>query len=618
MTREGSDSMTGGRQPAGYARRLAGVEPRLAADFKALYGQEPAAASAWSDLLSAIERASGLRPDWLRALDDRREADPIWFLSAGQLGYSCYVDRFGGTLSGIGDQIPHLKRLGVTYLHLLPFWKRPEGENDGGFAVTDHAVVQPELGSIADLETLARTLSDAGISLGADLVLNHTANDHEWARAARAGDQAHRNFYHVFPTRRIPDAYERTLAQIFPDAAPGNFTEIEGLGWVWTTFYPFQWDLNWHNPAVFVEIVRTLLYLANRGIGVFRLDSAPFLWKRLGTNCQNQPETHVILRLFRAVIDIAAPSVLLKAEAVVPARELPAYFGLPDQPGSECHLAYHTGLMAASWAAIAHRDTALLREVVAGTPRLGEAGSWLIYIRCHDDIRWDVLEPDCSALGDPSGLQIREAARYLTDRGEGSFARGQAFESNGLVATNGMTASLVGIEAGIDADDAGLIDAGIARVILLHALALSIGGLPVLYMGDELGQLNASERVAHVDGRSLHRPIFDRAAAARIDDPASIPGRIFPALETLVHVRRAQPALDAATPVTVLATAIPALFAFRRGPDFAGFFNFSPDAVAIGGLLGGAAEWRDLLTGASVDANDNLAGWSFRWISRAR
>jgi len=300
------------------ARRYAVHGPALRSCLHGLYGDTPGFEQWYGSLLSAIGELHGARSPVLAALDTARAAQPDWFLGQQMLGYCSYVDRLGGDLRGVASRIPHLQELGVRYLHLLPFLKMREGENDGGFAVASFEEVDPRFGSNADLEALTGELRSAGISLCADFILNHVADDHAWAKGAREGDERLRGFFHVFPDRSQPDAYERTLGQVFPQAAPGNFTHVPALdGWAWTTFYPYQWDLDWSNPEVFAAMAATLLRLANRGIEVFRLDSTAFLWKREGTNCMNQPEAHLILQALRALASIAAPGLLLKAEAIV-------------------------------------------------------------------------------------------------------------------------------------------------------------------------------------------------------------------------------------------------------------------------------------------------------------
>ena len=456
-------------------------------------------------------------------------------------------------------------------------------------------------------------MRSAGISLCADFILNHVADDHPWAQGARAGDPLLREFFHVFPDRAMPERHERTLGQVFPQAAPGNFTQVPELGWVWTTFYPFQWDLNWSNPEVFAAMAATLLRLANRGIEAFRLDSTAFLWKREGTNSMNQPEAHTILQALRAVVDIAAPGVLLKAEAIVPMRELPAYFGQAQQP--ECHIAYHSSLMAAAWGALAEQDASLLRSVVNGTPDLPPHASWLSYVRCHDDIGWNVLRAEAAGDGHDPARRLAAIARFFTGA-DGSYARGAAFQSSDPQAahgSNGMAASLVGLA---DAADSAAQEEGLRRLLLLHGLALSFGALPVLYMGDELGQgsdesFRTDPQRAH-DSRWLQRPMLDQQRLAQCADPATPAGRVYGALQALLKARRRLPALAAGTPRRLL-DAPPALLALARGSDFVALFNFSgqPQAMALDG------QWRDCLTQQPISYEVGLQPWGMQWLERA-
>ncbi len=621
------DAVPAGRR-AEVERRHAVHGAALRSCLHRLYGDAPGFEQWYGRLLSTVGELHGARSPALVALDTARAAQPDWFLGQQMLGYCSYVDRLGGDLRGVARRIPHLQELGVRYLHLLPFLKMREGENDGGFAVSSFEEVEPRFGSNADLEALTASLRGAGISLCSDFILNHVADDHAWAQGALAGDARLRAFFHVFTDRSQVDAYERTLGQVFPQAAPGNFTHVPALeGWAWTTFYPYQWDLNWSNPEVFAAMAATLLRLANRGIEVFRLDSTAFLWKREGTNCMNQPEAHLILQALRALVSIAAPGVLLKAEAIVPMRELPAYFGQPGQP--ECHIAYHSSLMAAAWGSLAEQDAGLVRSVAAGTPPLPPHASWLSYVRCHDDIGWNVLraeaaEPSAAAVANgtaPRDPQARLAAisRFFAGAG-GSYARGEAFQSSDPHAahgSNGMAASLVGLEAPVAPGGAMELAEALAlrRLLLLHGLALSFGALPVLYMGDELGQTNdysfRQRPDRAMDSRWLQRPLLDEQRFAGRHDPATPAGRVYAALRALVTARQRLPALAAGEPCTLLPAA-PAVLAMQRGPAFLALYNFSgePQQYRLDG------RWTDALGGGQLAGAITLAPWAMHWLER--
>ncbi|MYM90676.1 DUF3459 domain-containing protein [Rugamonas sp. FT82W] len=598
------------------AQRLAAAEPVLRRLLAGLYG-ERADFDAWlGNLMESLGALYSARPPELRALDAQRAAQPEWFLSQRMLGYCAYVQNFGGDLNGVAARIPYLRELGVSYLHLLPFLRPRAGENDGGFAVSSFDEVDPALGSNADLDALTTQLRAAGISLCSDFILNHVADDHAWAQAAKAGDAAARVMFHVFPDRDMPDRHERTLGQVFPQVAPGNFSFVDALdSWVWTTFYPYQWDLNYANPAVFAEMAAAMLRLANRGIEVFRLDSTAFLWKREGTNSMNQPEAHQLLQALRAIVDIVAPGVLLKAEAIVPTRELPAYLGSAQAP--ECHIAYHSSLMAAGWVALAEQGTGVLREVIRNTPALPAAATWLSYVRCHDDIGWNVLRAEASADGGDSAARLARVARFFSGA-EGSYAVGAAFQStdpNAAHGSNGMAASLTGLQsAGSDEERA----LALRRMLLLHGLALSFGALPVLYMGDELAMENDYsylQRPQHaMDSRWLQRPVFDQQRWKHRYDVSTVPGMMHQALARLVRIRRRHDALAANAPRTLLADAPDGMLALARGERFLTLMNFSgqPQSYA---LQGG---WRDCVAeqAAGADGTLVLEPYAMHWLER--
>ena len=612
--------------------RTEGCAGLLFQRLHALYGHRTDFGAHWSALLQRMGDKLAERSPGLYASGLQRDGQPDWFLSQTMLGYCAYADRFGGTLHDLVERIPHLQRLGIRYLHLLPFLKARDGDNDGGFAVADFDAVEPSLGTMEDLTALCEALADAGIVLCSDFVLNHVADDHGWAAGARAGDAALRDFFRVYPDRALPDQFERTLRQVFPTAAPGNFTwDADLQGWVWTTFYPYQWDLNYENPAVFVEMACALLQLANRGISVFRLDSVGFLWKRLGGEGLNEIETHWIVQALRAVVDMAAPGVLLKAEAIVPTRELPPYFGLPDAPGRECQIAYHSSLMAATWGALAEQDAGLLKAVLRETPPLPQFCSWLTYVRCHDDIGWRVLEPTLEADGqDP--MPVLQRIAHFYDGGDDSFADGAAFQTsadNAVHGTNGMTASLLGL---VPETDPASHHHAFLRLALVYGLAYTVGGIPLLYMGDELAQGNdrspASLARQVVDGRWLQRPVFDahRAVAAGSGHGPAAP--VLALFQRLAALRAALPGLAADQPLQVLSSPCKTLLAFTRSDSLLVLSNWSDqhivlDALTLPEVQGETFEtvyssghpWPASLTWPP--AGGTLHAWQMVWLRRS-
>jgi len=417
----------------------------------------------------------------------------------------------------------------------------------------DYRAVNPALGTMADLSDLAGQLRQSGISLCIDLVCNHTAKEHPWAARAAAGDPACQEYYLMYPDRTLPDEYERTLPEVFPDFAPGNFTYYEVFDrWVWTTFNEYQWDLNYANPAVLAEMLDTILYLANQGVEVLRLDAVAFMWKRLGTDCQNQPEAHAILQAFRALSRIAAPGLILKAEAIVSPPQLIPYLGRGHATNKECELAYHNVFMVLLWSSLAERRVVLMTRALQNMPPIPSGAAWVTYVRCHDDIGWAVTDEDAAEVG-LSGFAHRAfLSDFYSARFPDSFARGATFQHNprtGDRRISGSCASLAGLEAALERQDAAAAELALRRILLIHNLIFAFGGIPLLYMGDELALLNDASYLDDpnlaADNRWMHRPPMDWATAAERRDWWSPAGRVFRGLTHLLAVRREMAAFHA-------------------------------------------------------------------------
>nr|WP_218849333.1 alpha-amylase family protein [Nocardioides perillae] len=589
--------------------------PDLVEALTPLYPEAPDVAVR---LVETCARRFAEREDELHHLDLERSLAPDWFQRPDALGYAAYAERFGGTLRGVADHLDHLGSLGVTYLHLMPLLDPRPGDSDGGYAVRDYRRVREDLGTMADLRELARALRARGISLCLDVVLNHVAREHAWAERARAGEQRYRDYFHVFPDRTEPDRYEQTLPEVFPDSAPGSFTfDVELDGWVWTTFNHFQWDVRWANPAVLEEYADVLLHLANQGAEVFRLDAIAFTWKRLGTNCQNQPEVHCLTQALRTLARIACPAVVFKAEAIVGPDDLLAYLGEGRHHGKVSDLAYHNALMVHLWSMLASRDAWLSSAALGrlGTPPSSTA--WVTYARCHDDVGWAISDEDAAT----AGVEGSSHRRFLSDFYDGSFpgswARGLVFQANpatGDKRISGSLASLAGVEAGDPH--------GVDRVLLAHAVTLGFGGLPVIWMGDEVGLLNdpdwADDPTHAGDERWVHRP--------RMTWPVRDEHGVLPRLRHLLEVRRSLPHLHASTPAEVLLPEETGVFTvLRRHPlgPMLGLYGVTPEervvpwsTVHACGLDGEAL---DHVTGQRVRCDERgvvVAPYGVLWLTR--
>jgi amylosucrase len=596
------------------AERLDRHFPRLFAHFTEVYGDRGDCLEQLAGLLRVVATAAAERPAELRELDARREADPDWFQSNRMLGGVCYVDRFAQDLDGVRARIPYFRELGLTYLHLMPLFAAPEGDSDGGYAVSSYREVAPALGDMAGLRALAADLRAAGISLVLDFVFNHTSDEHEWARRCVAGEPGYEDFYRIYPDRELPDLFEATTREVFPDDHRGSFVQLPDGRWIWSTFYHFQWDLNYANPAVFTAMAGELLFLANAGVEVLRMDAVAFIWKRLGTACENLPEAHVLLRAFNAVCRIAAPSVLFKSEAIVHPDRVVEYIH-PD----ECQLSYNPLQMALVWESLATRDVRLLSQALERRHAVPAGCAWVNYVRSHDDIGWTFADEDAAELGIDGFDHRRFLNAFYVNRFPGSFARGVPFQENprtGDARVSGTTASLAGVEAGDPY--------GVQRVLLAHSIVLSTGGVPLLYLGDEVGQLNDYGYLAvpeHAgDSRWVHRPPYPAERYAERSDPDTDAGAIYRGLRRLVQVRRETPEL-AGGALVGFHTHDPHVLGYQR-PGVDGtvlvLANVSEEertvpAEAFAALRGTA---RDLVTDTDVElwADVPLAPLQFRWL----
>jgi amylosucrase len=570
-----SDGKENAARIAAFSARARQHFPRLFRAYHALYASSYDFHWQIEKLLTSALLSFYTRDAALVRRDEERESGPRWFEDHRAMGGVLYVDRFAGTLDGVRKKIPYFKELGLTYLHLMPLFRSPPGDNDGGYAVSDYREVDARLGTMADLGALARELKANGVSLVVDFILNHTADDHPWAEAAKAGDPDSQAYYFMFDDRREPNMYQPKLRAIFPDRGSDAFTwrdDVAGPNggkWVWTTFYRFQWDLNYRNPALFNAIAGEAMFLANQGIDVLRLDAVPFLWKSAGTTCENQPEAHFIVEALNAVCAMAAPSLAFKSEAIVHPDEVVRYIG-----AHRSELSYNPLMMALLWEAIATRSTNMLNDALKNRYRLPPGTAWINYLRSHDDIGWGFANEDALRLGvDPEGHR-RFLNAFYTGRFAGTFARGLPFQDNpetGDCRVCGTLASLAGLEAAIASKKPEQIDAAVNRILAMQGIVMTAGGIPLVYLGDEVAQLNDYEfgrESAHAaDSRWVHRPIFPEKRLASARKGGSAPeARIYAGMLRLVALRKSLPALGG-NALTLIDQPSPHVTAYLREND---------------------------------------------------
>lgn len=582
-----------------HYKRYPYLEERIASNFDdfwrsytAVYGSGYEQQRWIIRIFNSLVQALRDRKSDMRHLDIERERDPLWFQNEKMVGGVLYVDLFAGDLKKIREKIPYLKETGINFLHLMPLLRPRDGLNDGGYAVQNYRDVDKRLGTYDDLRKTARMLHNEGINLVLDFVMNHTAKEHGWAQAAMSGHRRYQQFYHMFDDRTLPDRYEKHLIEVFPDFAPGNFSYYPQMRkWVWTTFYEFQWDLNYANPDVFHAVLDEMLHLVNTGADCLRLDAVPYIWKKMGTHCQNQPEAHYILQAYRALLRTVSPGVLFKAEAIVGPEQIVKYLGVDGYEGKECDLAYNATLMSHLWHALSCENTHLIRTALNQLPGAPDKTTWVNYIRCHDDIGWGISDEFAAAVLQNGHHTRRFCTDFYTGVLAGSYAEGYAFQRelhSGEARVSGTTAALSGLQkAMVETDDLG-IDQAIKRIMLLNNVIFSWKGIPLIYMGDEIGQTNdysyLSSPLKLRDNRWVHRPAMDWNRAALRDIPGSMEHRLYSEFRNVIEARKRTLALHGTSTDSVHLIDHDAIFCFERiTAKASGLFlsNFSRQEVRI-------------------------------------
>ena len=602
-----------------FSKRFSSHKEELRELYLTLYHGDT---QAWDYFVEMLYRCWKNRSADLRKIDRLRLADPAWYKGHELVGMLMYVDAFAGTLRGVREKLDYIRDCGVNYLHLMPLLESPVGRSDGGYAVSDFRRVQPELGTMEDLEDLAADCHAHGIAVCLDFVMNHTSEDHEWARRARAGETEYQNRYFFYDNWDVPNEFEKTVPQVFPTTAPGNFSWCHEAGKVvMTTFYPYQWDLNYANPVVFNDMTENMLFLCNQGIDIIRLDAVPYIWKELGTNCRNLPQVHSLVRMMRMVCEIVCPGTLLLGEVVMEPSKVVPYFGTVERP--ECHLLYNVTTMASTWHTVATKDVRLLQYQLHQVFSLPGEYTFLNYLRCHDDIGWGLDYGFLSMFGMAEVPHKKFLNDYLTGKWEGSPARGELYNDDprlGDARLCGTTASLCGIEAARYEQDTAKLDWAVRLDLTLHAYMFTLSGIPVLYSGDEIAQENDyryhEDPLKAADSRYLHRGRMNWDAAEKRSDPDTPEGRIFLSLRKLEELRNAHRVFDGKADVWLVVTgdnSVLGIGRYYQGEKLIGLFNFAETTKTLS--LREDGSFCDLLNGEAVDKTSLiLQPGGFLWL----
>lgn len=601
-----------------FAQRMEKHQDELRWLYMELYGND----AMYAELCEQMHDYYSKRSTELKKRDIKKEKNPDWFKEKEMLGMMLYIDNFAGNLKGVERKLPYLKECNVNCIHLMPFLDTPKGKSDGGYAVADFRKVRPDLGTMKDLARLTEKCHENGMNVCMDFVMNHTSEEHEWAKRARAGEGEYMSRYFFYDNGDIPARYEETVPQVFPTTAPGNFTWLPEIGhYVLTTFYPYQWDLNYRNPRVFNEMMYNFLFLANQGMDIIRIDAVPYIWKELGTSCRNLKEVHTIVRMMRMIAEIVCPSVILLGEVVMEPEKVVPYFGTVEKP--ECHMLYNVTTMATTWNSIATRDIRLLKKQMDIVSRLPKQYTFLNYLRCHDDIGWGLDFDTMKQWGMEEPSHKRYLNDYFTGKIEGSVSRGELYNDDPVTQDArfcGTTASMCGIEAAGFEGNAEKMQTAIQEDLMLHAYMLTQSGIPMLYSGDELGQVNDysykdnAEKAS--DSRYLHRGAFLWELADKRKDFSTVQGQLFQMLNRLEQIRRQENVFSQEAEVytyDVHNDSILGILREYKGERFIALFNFSESEQTA--WMQEEGIFRNLVNGEIVEVKDPvLKGYEFVWM----
>lgn len=601
-----------------FAQRMEKHQDELRWLYMELYGND----AMYAELCEQMHDYYLKRSTELKKRDIKKEKNPDWFKEKEMLGMMLYIDNFAGNLKGVEKKLAYLKECNVNCLHLMPFLDTPKGKSDGGYAVADFRKVRPDLGTMKDLARLTEKCHENGMNVCMDFVMNHTSEEHEWAKRARAGEGEYMSRYFFYDNGDIPARYEETVPQVFPTTAPGNFTWLPEIGhYVLTTFYPYQWDLNYRNPRVFNEMMYNFLFLANQGMDIIRIDAVPYIWKELGTSCRNLKEVHTIVRMMRMIAEIVCPSVILLGEVVMEPEKVVPYFGTVEKP--ECHMLYNVTTMATTWNSIATRDIRLLKKQMDIVSRLPKQYTFLNYLRCHDDIGWGLDFDTMKQWGMEEPSHKRYLNDYFTGKIAGSISRGELYNDDPVTQDArfcGTTASMCGIEAAGFEGNAEKMQVAIQEDLMLHAYMLTQSGIPMLYSGDELGQVNdysyKDDAEKASDSRYLHRGAFLWELADKRKDLSTVQGQLFQMLNRLEQIRRQENFFSQEAEVytyDVHNDSILGILREYKGERFIALFNFSEREQTA--WMQEEGIFRNLVNGEIVDVKDPvLKGYDFVWM----
>jgi len=558
-------------------------EKELRTDIGKIYGSSQAD-EIYQKVEKLAEKAKAERPKDLINDDKTRAAD--WYKD--EIIYMFYVDQFGTIVDGKKNtfkdsvkMLDYLKDLGITTIYILPFADSPM--DDAGFDVRNPQNIRADLGGTKEFEEFASAARNKGFKIKADLVLNHFSDQHKWFQDALSGDLTKLNYFIVredmpeykkYNDEKLgtvieykePDGKISKRRLIFPEISETHYRKVNIKGkdyYVYHTFYPFQPDINWENPEVLYYCLETINYWANQGIDIFRMDAIPYCSKEEGTNAENLPKTHYIIKLLSTYLQSVAPRTVMQAEACQSPKDIIPYFGndrkvtaivdnneIEFKRSDEVQIAYHFPYMPALWASLITGDKKYFIDANKQTPSIPESASWATFLRVHDELTLEMVTPE-----------IRELIYNKLEPKGASFRKG----------------------FGVSGRMANFLDNDHDRIEMAFSILLTMPGIPIIYYGDEIGAQNNFENekknaehrkrtsilkkiklLSYFDSRDINRGSLDQKSFYDAKETTrTFSGKIYHRVKLMIGLRKSTPALSRGA-LDILKTEKPNIFAYIR------------------------------------------------------
>lgn len=558
-------------------------------ELKWLYMELYSNESMLSELCYQIHNFFIERDEGLKNRDVTRENNPDWYRKSKMTGMALYIDHFADTIKGVEQSIEHLQKCNINYVHFMPFFETTRYRTDDQYAITDFRKTMEKIGKIEDLCHLTKLCHEKSINVSVDFIMNRTSNEHEWAKKAMHGDVEYMNRY------------------------------------VTKTDHSYEWDLNYKNPRVLNEMMYNYMFIANLGTDLIQINEIEDIWKGESQNCSKVSQIHTIARIMRIISEIVCPGVLLLGNVKNDMKNAITYFGEDEKP--EFHMVYQKTFMNEVWNSVATRNVKLLQTKLDVINKYPKEYVFVNYLRNHEKLNWNL---DYDFLYKNQKINQKMHREYLNEYFLGrtgySNSRGEVennSDNSEKICFCGTTASMCGLEKAIDENNKKEINQAIKLEIMLYAYLFIQSGIPVIYSGDEIGQMNdysyKENRDKMRDIQNVCRGKFDWSKAVKVVDEYSIEGKIMRGLNKIQVVKNRENTFCQIADVRVVDTKNNSVICIARefaGEKILGIFNFSEHEKIVN-IDEEEGIYEDLLSGKKMKVKClQMQGYDFYYLKK--